>query len=304
MKKGLLLAGLGTALFSCKGILIKLCYQHGLAPDHLIALRMLFSLPFYVLVAIVSFPEDRSELTGNNLARIAAFGFMGYYLASLLDIYGLVYISASLERIILYTYPIMVYLLTVAFLGVGINRRTVACIVWSYAGLLLVFFNQTHAMPDGVQARQDLWLGSLLVLASAFCYSIYLIGTETMTKRIPNRLYTALAMLSACTAMLIHIAIGIDIHALFSQSSVIYGLIFLMAVFCTVLPSFLVSAGIERIGATKAGVVGNIGPLITLLLAVLLLGETINAVQLIGFTIVIAGVFLLTQQKAQQKQLT
>lgn len=297
MKKGLLLAGLGTALFSCKGILIKLCYQQGLAPDHLIALRMIFSLPFYLVVACMSWPQGSVHLTQGNLARIAAFGFMGYYLASLLDIYGLVYVSASLERIILYTYPIMVYVLTVIFLGAALNRRIILCIVVSYAGLIIVFANQAHALPTGDLARHDLWLGSLLVLASAFCYSIYLLGTEKMTKIIPNRFFTAFAMLSACAAMFVHIAIGIDIPALFSQTPVIYGLIALMAIFCTVLPSFLVSAGIERIGATKAGVVGNIGPLVTIVLAVWLLDEHITVVQLAGFALVIAGVYVLSQQK-------
>jgi drug/metabolite transporter (DMT)-like permease len=288
---GLLLAGIGTLLFSLKGILIKLCYQQGASSDMVMALRMLFSLPFYLSIAFMAYPAAAPHLNKKYFLQIAAFGVSGYYIASILDVYGLQYLSASMERIVLYTYPTMVFLLSIAFLGARFNRSIAMYIAIIYAGLLLVF------LQHGLQMDAEVIHGGILVLASAFFYSVYLIGTEKITKVIPNRFFTALAMLSACVVMCGHIALRVDIASLLHQSSVIYILCFLIAIFCTVIPSFMVSAGVQRIGATKAGAMGNIGPLVTLVLGVTLLGETITPLQLLGFAIVIGGVYRLSQLK-------
>jgi drug/metabolite transporter (DMT)-like permease len=288
---GFLFAGVGTALFSCKGILIKLCYQQGASPDMVMALRMLFSLPFYLAIAFMAYPAAASKLNKKYFFQIALFGVSGYYIASILDVYGLQYLSASMERIVLYTYPTMVFLLSIVFLNVGFNRMIAIYIAIIYAGLLLVF------LKHGLEMDTAVLHGGLLVLASAFFYSLYLIGTEKITKVIPNRFFTAFAMLSACVLMCVHITVRVSFSALAHQSSYIYLLCFLIAIFCTVIPSFMVSAGVQRIGATKAGAMGNIGPLVTLVLGVTLLGETITPLQLLGFAIVMGGVYRLSQQK-------
>jgi len=282
-------------LFSLKGILIKLAYQQGITPDVLMALRMLFAFPFYAVIAFLSFPKQSSHLTSVNAIKVAVYGLLGYYLASILDVYGLVYVSASLERIILYTYPVMVLLLSVVFLKSPFDNKLGLCIVIIYGGLLLVFSAQPVVQDN---ERSRLLHGSELVLASAFCYSIYLVGTETMIRIFPNRFYTACAMLMAAVAMFVHASLRIPSGVLLQQANSIYGLCLLIAIFCTVLPSFFVSAGIQRIGATKAGVIGNIGPIVTLVLGNLLLGETLTTVQLGGFAVVIGGVYWLSQHKA------
>ena len=294
---GYFLAGIGTVLFSLKGILIKLAYQQGVTPDVLMAWRMIFSFPFYAAVAVKDCPRNSPHVTPMNMARVAVFGFTGYYLASILDVYGLVYISASLERIVLYTYPVMVFLLTVIFLGARLDRRLMMCILGIYAALVLIFSQQAELHQ--ANERINLLHGALLVLASAFCYSVYLVGTEAMIKLLPNRFYTACAMLAAAVAMFFHASLRLPPGALFAQNHAVYILCLLIAIFCTVLPSFFVSAGIQRIGATKAGVIGNIGPIVTLALGTFLLGEHLTPMQLAGFACVILGVYWLSQQRSK-----
>jgi len=260
------------------------------------ALRMLFSLPFYLSIAWLAYPAAAPNLNNKYFLQIAAFGVSGYYIASILDVYGLLYLSASMERIVLYTYPTMVFILSIIFLNARFNRNIALFIAIIYGGLLLVFLY--HKAPGhGLEMDADVIHGGLLVLASAFFYSVYLIGTEKITKVIPNRFFTALAMLSACVVMCAHIVLRVNFHELLHQPQSIYILCLLIAIFCTVIPSFMVSAGVQRIGATKAGAMGNIGPLVTLVLGITLLGESISLLQLVGFAIVIGGVYCLSQQK-------
>jgi len=301
---GLFLAGLGTAFFSCKGILIKLCYQHGATPDMVITLRMLFAFPFYLLVALRAYAAAAHAVNARQLMITALFGVIGYFLSSLLDLNGLVYVSASLERIILYTYPAMVLVLSVLFLQKEFNYRMALCIAVIYLGLVVVFFYQKNsgetsgALTFGaLHFTAGFVRGSLLVAASAFTYSVYLIGTEFMMRTMPNRFYTAFAMMAASIAIFIYGGIRISADAILHQSMAIYVLTLLIAIFCTVIPSFLVSAGIQRIGAAKAGAVGTLGPIVTILLGVTVLGESIVPLQLPGFLLVIGGIYFLSQQK-------
>jgi drug/metabolite transporter (DMT)-like permease len=301
---GLFLAGLGTAFFSCKGILIKLCYQHGATPDMVITLRMIFAFPFYLLVALQAYAAAAHAVNARQLVITALLGVVGYFLSSLLDFNGLVYISASLERIILYTYPAIVLILSIVFLQTKFNYRMALCIVVIYLGLVMVFLYQKNSgiSPGSLNAgalhfTSGLIQGSLLVAGSAFTYSVYLIGTEFMMRTMPNRFYTAFAMLAASIAIFIYGGIRITADAILHQSMTIYMLTLLIAIFCTVIPSFLVSAGIQRIGAAKVGAVGTLGPIVTILLGVTVLGESIAPLQLPGFLLVIGGIYFLSQQK-------
>ena len=290
-QRGFLLALLGTTLFSCKGILIKLCYQHGATPDVVIALRMAFAFPFYVAVAWHE-RHVASACDKKLLLKAAGFGLMGYFVSSLLDMYGLLYISASLERIILYSYPTMTLLLTVWFLQARLQRPMVLWIGLIYGGLALVFLNP--ARSDSGQAR-ELWIGSGLVFAAAFAYAIFLVATEVLLKTIPHRLFTALAMLSASGAIFLYAGLRLELAQLLQQAPVIYWLALLIAIFCTVLPSFIVAAAIDHIGAARTGAIGSAGPLITLGLATLMLGESITPLQLLGFVIVMVGIYRLRE---------
>lgn len=290
---GFALAGLGTTLFSCKGILIKLCYQQGATPEVIMTLRMFFAMPFYVAVAVLLFPENKQHMTGKNIAVIAVLGCLGYYLASLLDLLGLVYITASLERIILYTYPVIVVVLSIVMMGKKYDSNIFACIVFIYAGLLLVFISE----QTGAIEQPYLLHGATLVIASACSFALYFVGTEIMTQKICPRFYTALAMLCASGAIFLHSAMTLPTGSLITQAPRVYLLCFIIAIVCTVIPSFMVSAGIQRIGAARAGAVGSVGPIVTLLLAALVLHEPITEFQLIGIVMAIWGVYLLGKIK-------
>jgi len=294
LQSGFIYAALGTVLFSCKGILIKLCYQHGATPELVMTLRMLFAAPFYIAVLFLYLPAEKNKLNSKRLLHITVLGVLGYYLASFLDLTGLLYISASLERIILYTYPVIVVLLSVLFTRKRYTRTTTTFIGVIYTGLAVVFL---HEQSNHSANSKELLEGILFVLASAFSFAIYFVGTENVTRIVKPRFYTALAMLSASLAIFVHSALTIDFSTLVTQSKEIYYLCFTIAVFCTVIPSFLVSAGIHRIGAAKAGAVGSIGPLVTLVFAVLFLDESLSVIQIVGFAIVIYGVYSLSRQK-------
>lgn len=301
---GFFLVATGTALFSCKAVFIKLAYRHGAHPDVLMALRMAFSLPFYLIIGIQAQRKFNQPISPRTILFTLIFGLFGYYIASAFDLYGLQYISASLERLLLYSYPTIVMIMSVVFLGAVIKGRFIACIALIYTGLLIVFIKDTsldnQRLINTVFGQMPtLYFGGLLVMISAFSFSIYLIGSELMMRTLPSRLFTAYAMLAACVAIGIHFLIQQPFDLLFQQSPVIYGIGLILAFFCTVLPSFMLSAGIQAVGASTAGAVGSMGPIATLILGNLLLDEQVTHIQMFGFAIVIGGVLLLGRLQLQ-----
>lgn len=301
---GLVIAA--TALFSSKAVFIKVAYGMGAEPDILMALRMLFSMPLFILVAVQAKRAHAAPIPSSTLALTAVFGICGYYLASVFDLYGLQYISASLERIILYTYPTIVVILSAVFLGASISRSLLLCIGVIYCGLLIVFVqdlnssSSTLTVATPIGEYPALYVGATMILISALMFSIYLIGSEYIMRTLPSRLYTATAMLAASFAIAIHFLLKQPIESLLQQSLNVYLLIFIIAIFCTVLPSFLLSAGIQSIGASTASAVGSLGPIATLVLADILLDESVTKIQLIGFSVVIIGVISLSRIKGKQ----
>lgn len=300
---GFMLVALATALFSCKAVFIKLAYRHGATPDILMALRMLFSLPLYLIIAIGARREFNQPIKQSTLLLTAIFGISGYYLASVFDLYGLQYISASLERLVLYIYPTIVMLMSALFLGAAIRGRFILCIAVIYAGLVIVFIQDStldnETLVNTVLGEiPRLYFGGMLVFISALAFSVYLIGSELMMRSLPSRLFTAYAMLAACVIISAHFFIRQPPAALLEQSAAVYGLTLFIAIICTVLPSFMLSAGIKAIGASTASAVGSMGPIATLVLGAILLGEQVTSLQLIGFAVVIAGVLLLSRMKS------
>ncbi|WP_101760135.1 DMT family transporter [Oceanicoccus sp. KOV_DT_Chl] len=298
---GQLLLGFGmvliaTALFSSKAIFIKLAYRQGAEPEMVMALRMLFSLPFYLFIAVYASRRFHQTIPAPTLALTFALGICGYYLASAFDIYGLQYISASLERLVLYIYPTVVAIMAVVFLGERIRLAQGVCIAVIYAGLVFVFFNdltlhdQTSVMASPIGSIPALYFGGGLVFISAICFAIYIIGSDFVMRSLPSQLYTAYAMLAACTAIAVHFISLQTPAALLTQTLQVYVLTLIIAIFCTVLPSFMLSAGIQRVGATTAGTIGSLGPIATLALAVMLLDEVLTITQLLGFVVVMIGV--------------
>ncbi|WP_069472447.1 DMT family transporter [Candidatus Marithrix sp. Canyon 246] len=286
-QSGLLLAIIGTALFSIKSIFIKLAYQEGVDTTTLLSLRMLIALPFYLLILIwlLRKPETKKPLPKEFLA-IFGLGFIGYYLSSYLDLAGLNYISAQLERLTLYTYPIMTALLSWLFLREVITKRLMFALVLTYTGVLLLYFHES--MLTGINAS----IGVLLVAAAALSMSFYLVLSKKIITKFGSRLFTSIAMLSSTVFVLIHFLLTNEIeNLLINNSAWVY--VFMLAIFSTVLPSFMVSEAIARIGAAKTTIVGTVGPIFTVVLAVFLLGEPFGWIHLAGVLLVIFGVSLL-----------
>ncbi len=293
-----LLAGLlvliGAICLSAKAVIIKLAYQYGVESVSLLTLRMLFSLPFYLF--IVTYATGRLSKAymspgKKDLALIVLFGVIGYYLASLFDFLGLQYISASLERIILFIYPTLVVILSAIFLGKPITRNQTLALLLTYAGIGIVF-SENLLMPE----REDFLLGTGLVLLGALAYAIYLMGSGSLLPRIGTWRFTSYAMMAAAGAVIIHHGIQYR-WALFHFPWEVYGLALLMALISTVLPSFLISEGIRVIGAGNTAIIGSVSPVSTIILAYIFLEERLGSMQWVGALVVIAGVLLVTLQK-------
>ena len=279
-----------AVLFSAKSILIKLVYAHPVDASTVLALRMAFSLPFFLAMALWSSRSQRHNRLGRGeWLAILGLGFAGYYLASYLDFLGLQYISASFERLTLFLYPTIVVLLSALLLRRRIDRYQMLALVLSYAGIALVFAE--HLTGSG--ARHEVWLGAGLVLSSAVIYSFYLIGSAEVVGRIGAVRFTAYAMTVACAVTFLQFLLTHPLSALALPREV-YTLTLVMATVSTVLPAALMSEGLRRIGANQAAMVGSVGPVSTILLGYVFLGEVLTAIQLAGAALVLAGVTLVT----------
>jgi len=279
--------------FSAKAILVKLAYVYEVNAVTLLALRMVLSLPFFLAMAWWAAKRERSSpLTRHEWLLVCAMGLAGYYLASLLDFLGLQYISASLERLILFLYPTVVVLISAAFFNRRITRRDVFALSLSYAGIVLVFWHDLKVsnQDDGVM------LGSLLVLGSAISYAVYMVGSGALVNKLGSIRYTAYASIVSCTAVMLQF---VGTHALneLIQPAPVYGYALGMAVFSTVLPVWLMSEGIRRIGSSKASMIGTIGPILTIAMGYAFLNEPITLPQIAGALLVLAGVAVISLRK-------
>lgn len=287
---------LGVLGFSFKAILVKLVYAAApVDPVTLLALRMLYSAPFFALLAWWAgrAPQVR-PIEPRDWRRIAVLGLVGYYLSSLLDFMGLQYITASLERLVLFLYPTIVVVLSAFFLGHPITRRSVAALALSYAGIALAVRHDIRTSGEPLAIA----LGSGLVFVSAITYSIYLVGAGPVIARIGSARFIAWVMLLSTIYLGIHFAIAQPLSALAAPVRV-QALCATMAVFCTVLPTWMMAEAVHRIGAGHASLVGSLGPVFTLGLGALMLGESISAVQLAGVALVLVGVITVSRRPAR-----
>jgi drug/metabolite transporter (DMT)-like permease len=296
---GIVLALVGVVAFSVRPILIKLAYAYVTDPVTLIALRMLFSLPFFVATALwMNFRAARKSrapfaaaanaaLTRRDWWAVLFLGFLGYYLASFLDFLGLQYISAGLGRLMLFLYPTITVLLSALLLGKYVSRREIAALVISYAGLTLVL-SQGFAGQN-----RNLVLGALLVFASALCYAGYLVSSSQVVTRIGSIRFTAYATSVASLLCILQFLLLRPLSALQLPPQV-YALAIAMAVGCTVLPVFVTSEALRRIGANQVAIIGAAGPVTTIFLGWLGLEESMTVLQIIGAVLVLAGVSLVT----------
>ncbi|MBN8503579.1 MAG: DMT family transporter [Burkholderiales bacterium] len=290
--KGLLLAAVGAIGFSGKAIIVKLAYRHGVDAVTLLMWRMLLSLPLFFLLALWA-GRGQAPLTRADWLDVLVLGFTGYYLASYLDFAGLQYVSASLERLILYLNPTLVLLFSWLSRQHRVQPRQLVALALSYAGVVLVFAQELHL--DGSQAQsQTLW-GGLLVLGSALSYAYYLARSSSVVQRLGTLRLTGLATTVACLLCIGQFLLLRESATALVPEPVLW-LSLLNAVACTFVPVLCVMAGVRRLGAPLAAQVGMLGPMSTLLLAAIFLAEPLTPVVLAGTLLVLAGVALLARR--------
>lgn len=288
---GLLFAVVGAIGFSFKAILVKLSYRYGVDAETLLALRMGFSLPFFIVMGVVAGRRATQPLDGRDWLWMLGLGITGYYLASYLDFLGLDYISAGLERLILFLYPTLVIVLSALFLGKPIGRRTMLALGMCYAGIGLAV-GHDFALGE----RRDVIIGSLLVFGSALSYALYLMGSGVVVGRLGSMRVTAVATAIACVLCLAQFVLLRPLDALLLPWQV-YALSLAMALFSTVAPVWLVSESIRLLGAGPASLISTLGPVITIGLGWLILGETVGAAQAAGAAMVIGGVVVSARRR-------
>ena len=287
---GLALAAFGAVAFSGKAIIIKLAYRHGVDAVTLIMLRMLFALPMFAALAWWA-GRGRPALTRRDWGSIALLGFCGYYLASFLDFAGLQYVSASLERLMLYLNPTLVMLVGVVWLKRRPSGRQLAALGVSYLGVLLVFGHELQVAGEHVA------LGAALVFASALSYAVYLVAGGEVVKRIGSLRLTGLATTVACVLCIAQFLLLRPLDAATGVAPAVVWLSVVNAIACTFAPIVMMMMAVERIGAPLAAQVGMVGPLSTIAMSVLFLGEPFTRWVAAGTALVLAGVWLLARAR-------
>ena len=287
---GLALALLGSIAFSGKAILAKLMYRHGVDAVQVIFWRMLLALPLFLALAWWA-GRGKPAFTARDWRAIFGLGFCGYYLASMLDFMGLQYISAGLERLILYLNPTLVLLLSVALFGQRISARQGIAMALGYAGVAVVFGQELRFEGPHVA------LGAALVFGSALAYAVYLVYSGQLVQRLGALRLTGAATSVACLLAIVQLFVLRAPSAALVPEPVLW-LSLLNATLCTFAPVLMVMMAIERIGATLAAQAGMVGPMSTVLLGVWVLGEPFTGWVVAGTVLVLVGVGLLANRRA------
>ena len=287
LSTGLLLAALGSIAFSGKAIIVKLAYRHGVDAVTLLMLRMLFAFPLFVLMAWWA-GRGKAALTRRDVAGIVGLGFTGYYLSSFLDFWGLEYVSASFERLILYLNPTLVLLLGWIFYQRKITRRQALAMAVSYAGVLVVFGHELSLSGSDV-----LW-GTALVMSSALTYAVYMTYSGQLVQRLGSMRLAGLATSVACLLCIGQFVLVRPL-SLEAVAPEVLWLSLLNATACTALPVLLVMMAMERIGPALTAQTGMIGPMSTITMGVVLLDEPFTAWIVAGTVLVVSGVFWVTR---------
>jgi drug/metabolite transporter (DMT)-like permease len=295
---GYALAVGGAVLFSTKAIFIKLAYEHGVTTETLLALRMLIALPVYLVIlalVLVRRPAIRETLTARLVLPAMGVGLLGYYVASYLDFAGLNFVSAQYERLVLFTYPFFVLILGALFFKVPFTSAVVPGMAISYAGIGVLFGWNLVAEPDGLIE------GTLLILGSAVVFALYQLLARQQMRVLPSMVFTCLGM-SAASVLAISQSLAIEgPGAVFGIDSTTLAYGAAIAIFATVLPSFMMNAALSRIGARAAAGTGALGPVFTALIAVVVLGEAFTPFHAAGTVLVIVGTMIFSRAEIRAK---
>jgi drug/metabolite transporter (DMT)-like permease len=281
----------GTVAFAFRPVLIKLGY--GAAPvsaTTLLFLRMSLSLPFFAAAAW--WLRNEPPIARRDWAGIVGLGFLGYYLASLLDFVGLQYVPAGLGRLIMFLYPTLVVILSALFLAKRPGGREIGALAVTYTGIALVLSHQLGAPAE----NRLFFFGAALVFASAMCYAVYLVTGSQLVQRVGSMRFTAYTMMVSTVPAVVQFGV-LESPAALALPDVVWVYAILLATVCTVLPVFLVAEALKRVGANQFALVGALGPVTTVVADFILLEGKLSALQLLGGALVIAGVLLVTLKK-------
>ncbi len=288
---GLIYAISAALLFSFKPILVKLIYVYDLSAITLLTWRMLISLPIYIVIGIIIWlrKPQRSSKNSKHLNwffKATLVGMLGYYLASLLDLQGLQTITAQLERLILFSYPTWVAILSWLLLKTRLTKRIGVALLLSYIGIAVIMVSDWQQLGHGAL------VGSVWVLLSAIAFSLYIVLSKPIIDEIGAKEFTVIAMITSSIVALLHFALTQDWHQLIIPMPAFW-LVVAMAILATVFPTFLMAAAISHLGPAKTAITGTIGPITTSLFAVLLLGEYFGWPQVFGLVLVIGAVSIM-----------
>jgi drug/metabolite transporter (DMT)-like permease len=294
VNRGVLLAFFASAIFSMKAILVKLAYGYGVDAVLLLALRMAFSLPVLIGAAWWSGRMAVTPLTRRDAGLLLFLGVAGYYASSILDFWGLHYVTAGLERLILFLYPTVVVILSVFLFGQSISKRALIAMAISYAGIGIAFLHDMQVTTD----HEGTVFGGFLIFLCMITYAVYLVGSGQLVGRLGAIRLAAWATIIAGICCVLHFLLTHRIMVAFEQPWQVYAYSLAMAFFCTVLPIFMTAKAIQLIGASKVSIVGSVGPVVTIFLGWLFLNEAISLPQVIGACFVLGGVMLVSSRKA------
>ncbi|MGE8559077.1 MAG: DMT family transporter [Acinetobacter sp.] len=293
---GSLFAICAAFLFSTKAIFIKQTYALSPLVDGtvLMALRMVSALPFFLLLCWFNRHHNKNMAAKDWVLLIVA-GLIGYYFSSWLDFAGLMYISASLERIILFLYPTLTVLASSVIYKQKLSLQSMLAIALSYGGTVIVMLQE----QSNVSHEGDFWLGASLVFASAISFAIYLLLTPRLIEKFGSWNFTGLTLSVACVGTLIHyfVATPQPLHLLAQLPSSVIGYGIALGFLVTVLPTILMAQSIARLGAAQSAMIASIGPILTIILATIFLGEHLNVMQWLGCVLNIIGVMMITLSK-------
>ena len=290
---GVIICLLGSIFFSTKAIFVKLAYREtSVDPVTLLALRMIFSLPFFAVSAWWSSAKSENvKFTWQQWLAVALIGCLGYYISSLLDFLGLQYVTAGIERLILFVYPTLVLLISALIFKIKIRGMQWMAVLITYAGLLVAFWGELNVDEQ----TENFYTGVVLVFICAVTYAVYIVGSGQLIPKIGASKFNSYAMGFAAIAVILHFLLTND-NSLFDLDKKVYVYSFSMAIVGTVIPSYLIAGGIKRVGSGNAAIIGSIGPVSTIVQAYFFLQEPIHLLQLTGTGFILVGILMISKK--------
>lgn len=294
--KGVIYVFIGAICFATKGIFAKLAFRYHVDGLQILTLRMLFSLPFYIFILAKEYRQKQTPISNPIWTNIILLGLIGYYLAALFDFLGLQYVSANLERNIIFTYPTFVLIMSKLFYKRKIYTIQTIAVIICYIGILLAFYSDRNSYISS-----NLTKGTIFVLLSAVTYALYLVKSDNLIKNVGTVRFTCISMIVSCIAVLVHYIVihGFNIFIFAPQ---VYWIGLAVAIISTVLPSFLMTYGIALIGSSNMAIIASVGPIATIFMSNYILHEQSSILHIIGTILVLIGVFMVSKygKKASQ----